>query len=295
MRLFQTLVALVTGAIAALLWVERQTSSKPAPRPDPPAAPPRSSPTQPPTQPSPEPERVVEQVVVPDPEQSARIEALEAELEEQRAIRASEPDEPPPSIDAIRAARARSYELERQLTPSASDGSPGWSEITTPALDEMIDAAAEHLPLVALRTEFGRLDASALWTAIGAMQNFAEACEGDWFEFHGDFARWCLESGPSRRASGRPTRHRRRASDVCGRGTGQSLGTTGGADIRGGRGIAALLRGRCRRGDGSDARGRDCLTRFAGCPRSTEFHQQFVRAAFQFALPNHDDTPTVDL
>ncbi len=187
MRLFQTLVALVTGAIAALLWVERQTSSRPAPLPDSPA----SSPTQPP----PEPERVVEQVVVADPEQSARIEALETELEEQRAIRTSEPDEPPPSIDAIRAARARAYELERQLTPSASDASPGWSEITTPALDEMIDAAAEHLPLVALRTEFGGLDASALWTAIGAMQNFAEACEGDWFEFHGDFARWCLESG----------------------------------------------------------------------------------------------------
>ena len=191
MRLFQTLVALVTGAIAALLWVERQTSSKPAPRPDPPAAPSTSSPTQPP----PEPVRVVEQVVVPDPEQSARIEALEAELEEQRAIRTSEPDEPPPSIDAIRAARSRAYELERQLTQSASDGRPGWSEIAAPALDQMIDAVAEHLPLMALRTEVDGLDASTLWTAMGAMQHFAEACTGDWFEFHGDFARWCLESG----------------------------------------------------------------------------------------------------
>ena len=195
MRLFQTLVALVTGAIAALLWVERQTSSRPAPLPDPPAAPPASSPTQPPTQPPPEPERVVEQVVVADPEQSARIEELEAELEEQRAIRTSEPDEPPPSIDAIRAARARAYELERQLTQTASGGSPGWPGIATPALEEMIDAVAEHLPLVALRSEINGLDASALWTAMAAMQQFAEACAGDWFEFHGNFARWCLESG----------------------------------------------------------------------------------------------------
>ena len=241
--LLRTLVALVTGAIAALLWVERQTASRPAPpAPQPPKPPPepervvetvveevvvpdpqqaariaeleaelaeqrtlRTPPPQP--APPPEPERVVEtvvekvtetvveEVVVPDPEQTARIEALEAELQAQRAIRASEPDEPPPSVDAIRAARARSFELERRLSQSDSLTGPSWTQLAPQSTDELIEAAAEHLPRVALHSAPDSADLAPIWRTLGAMQEFAEACEGDWFEFHGDFARWCAESG----------------------------------------------------------------------------------------------------
>ena len=155
-------------------------------------------------------------MVVADPEQSARIEELEAELEEQRAIRTSEPDEPPPSIDAIRAARARAYELERQLTQTASGGRPGWPGIATPALEEMIDAVAEHLPLVALRSEVDGLDASALWTAMAAMQQFRRGLRRRLVRISRRLGPLVPRERPSRRARGRPARHRRRASDVCG-------------------------------------------------------------------------------
>ncbi len=180
-RLLQTLLAMVTGAIAALLWVERQTSSRPS------APPPR--------RPPPEPERVIEQVVVPDPEQAAKIEALEAELRQQRALRVAAPDEPPPSVDALRAARARAYELERRLSQPSPDSPPRWSDIDPPLSADLLDATVAHLPRVALWSMPEVADETALWTALGAMQEFAEACEGDWFEFHGDFARWCSESG----------------------------------------------------------------------------------------------------
>ena len=188
MRLLQTLLALlVTGAIAALLWVERQTPSRPTPRPEP-------VPT-PSSEPPPEAERIVEQVVVPDPEQAARIEALEAELAEQRAIRAPEPSEAHPGVDAIRAARLRALELERELSRERDDSSLRWNQIDPPAPEDLVNAAADHLPNVALWITPDSLDAIELWPVLGAMQEFAEASGGAWFEFDGEFARWCAESG----------------------------------------------------------------------------------------------------
>ena len=187
MRLLQTLLALVTGAIAALLWVDRQTSSRPTPRPEP-------APTPPPDL-HPEPERVVEQVVIPDPDQEARIEALEAELAEQRAIRAPEPSEAHPGVDAIRAARLRALELERELSRERNNSSLRWFQIDPPSAEDLVDAAAEHLSNVALWISPASLDASELWPVLGAMQEFAEASGGAWFEFDGEFARWCAESG----------------------------------------------------------------------------------------------------
>ncbi len=184
MSFLRTLLAFVSGAIAAILWLERQTSSRPAPpAPDP----------QPPA-PPPEPERIVEHVVVPDPEQAARIEALQAELDEQRAIRTAEPTDPHPGVDAIRAARIRALELEHELARERDDASPRWDRIEPPAADELVDAAAEHLPRVALWINPVSLDPPALWQTLGAMQEFAEASGGAWFEFDGDFARWCAES-----------------------------------------------------------------------------------------------------
>ncbi len=196
MSLFKTLLAFVSGAIAALLWLERQTSSRPA-EPAPPTTPhPAPSPSPPsPPPPAPEPERVVEQVIVPDPEQAAKIEALETELAEQRAIRASEPDESHPGVDAIRAARTRALELERQLSEQRDDDAPRWFEVVPPSETDIRDLAAEHLPGVALWVETDPIDPEAIWNVLGAMQEFAESCGGAWFEFDGDFARWCAESG----------------------------------------------------------------------------------------------------
>ena len=187
MRLLQTLLAFVTGAIAAIMWLDRQTSpdrSHPAPPPPPP----------PPTSP-PQAERVVEQVLVPDPEQAARIEELEAELAEQRTLRIPEPSEPDPGVGAIRAARMHALELERQLSRNHVHAGPRWSEIEPPALDNVIEAVAEHLPLVALWVQPDPLDPGKLWRALGAMQEYAEASDGAWFEFDGDFAGWCRASG----------------------------------------------------------------------------------------------------
>ena len=183
----RTIAAILAGALATLLWVERQTSSKPTPRPEP-------APTPPPDQ-SPQPEQVVEQIAVPDPEQAARIEALEAELAEQRAIRAPEPSEAHPGVDAIRAARLRALELERELARGRDDSSLRWFQIDPPSADDLIDAAVEHLSNVALWISPDSLDASELWPVLGAMQEFAEASGGAWFEFDGEFARWCAESG----------------------------------------------------------------------------------------------------
>ncbi|MDE2967995.1 MAG: hypothetical protein OXS30_11005 [Chloroflexota bacterium] len=184
MRLLQTLVAFVTGAVAAIMWLERQTS------PD------RARPTPPPTPaPPPEPERVVEEVLVPDPEQASRIEQLEAELAKQRAIRTPEPGDPHPGVDAIRAARIRALELERQLAREGDGSAQRWFQLDPPSTEELVDAAAQHLPKVALWVSPDSLDCADLWQALGAMQEFAEACGGAWFEFDGDFARWCAESG----------------------------------------------------------------------------------------------------
>ena len=190
MSLFKTLLAFVSGAIAALLWLERQTSSRPTPSPQP-------APSQPPgpPEPPPDPERVVEQVVVADPEQTARIEKLEAELAEQRAIRAPEPGESHPGVDAIRAARVRALELERQLAEQRDDASQRWFDFDPASLEELIDATAEHLPRVAVWVELDSADPQDVWPVLGAMQEFAEASGGAWFEFDGDFARWCAESG----------------------------------------------------------------------------------------------------
>lgn len=186
MRLLQTLVAFVSGAVAAIMWLERQTSSDRA-RPVPPEESPPASP--------PESERVVEEVVVADPEQAARIEELEAELAEQRAQRTPEPSESHPGVDAIRAARMHALELERQLSQNHHDGGPRWFEIDPPPVEDVIDAVAEHLPLVALRVQPDPVDPGELWRALGAMQEFAEASGGAWFEFEGDFAGWCRASG----------------------------------------------------------------------------------------------------
>ncbi len=178
---------MIAGAIAALLWVERQSSSRPTPRPEP---------VQPPSpEPTPEAERIVEQVVIPDPEQAARIEALETELAEQRAMRASEPGEAHPGVDAIRAARLRALELERELASERDDSSLRWFQIDPPSAEDLVNAAVEHLSNVALWISPDSLDASELWPVLGAMQEFAEASGGAWFEFDGEFARWCAESG----------------------------------------------------------------------------------------------------
>ena len=185
-RLLQTLLAFLGGVVAALLWLERQT----APMRQPPASPPQP----PPPPATPEPERVVEEVVAADPEQAARIEALEAELAEQRALRTPEPGEPHPGVDAIRAARVRTLELERQLSVQREDGSPRWFDLDPPAAEEVVHAAADHLPRVAIWIEPDSIESAALWNALGSMQEFAEACGGAWFEFDGDFARWCAES-----------------------------------------------------------------------------------------------------
>ena len=193
MSFLRTLLAFVSGAIAAILWLERQTSS----RPPPPQRTPPSPDPQPPA-PPPEPERivehVVEHVVVPDPEQAARIEALQAELDEQRAIRTSEPTDPHPGVDAIRAARIRALELEHELARERDDDAPRWDRIQPPTADDLAEVAAEHLPRVALWINPDSLDPLSLWQALGAMQEFAEASGGAWFEFDGDFARWCAES-----------------------------------------------------------------------------------------------------
>ena len=197
MRFLQTLLAFVTGAIAAVIWLDRQTAPE-RPRPESPPTP--SSTPAPPSSPVPAPEpervteRIVEEVVVPDPEQAARIEALEAELAEQRAIRTPEPTDPHPGVDAIRAARIRALELERQLAQERDDA-PRWHQIEPPTADALLDAAAEHLPRVALWISPDGLDPHELWRTLGAMQEFAEASGGAWFEFDGDFARWCAESG----------------------------------------------------------------------------------------------------
>ena len=172
--LLRTLIALIAGAVGALLWVEQRQPSR---RDDPPAQP------------------TVERVEVPDPEQTQRIEQLEAELAQQRAMRETPPDEPPPGVDAIRAARARAFELERALSRQRGDAAPRWSDLDTPTPDTLLDAAAEHLPRVAVWTAPDVEDAAPLWRALGALQEFAQACDGDWFEFHGDFPRWCAESG----------------------------------------------------------------------------------------------------
>ena len=186
MRLLQTLLAFVTGAIAAIMWLERQTAGDRS-RPAPPAEPDPASPP-------PAPEPVVEQVEVPDPEQEARIAELEAELAEQRSLRTPEPGEAHPGVDAIRAARTRALELERQLLRQSDDGATRWFDVS-PSADDLVEAAIEYLPLVAVRVQPDSIDASDLWGVLGAMQEFAEASGGAWFEFDGDFARWCAESG----------------------------------------------------------------------------------------------------
>ncbi len=181
MRLLQTLIAFVTGAVAAIMWLERQTS------PD------RSAPS-----PLPQQERAaepVEEAAAPDPEQARRIEELEAELAEQRALRTPEPSDPHPGVDAIRAARIRALELERQLSRNSVHAAPRWYEIDPPALEDVIEAVAEHLPQVALRVQPEPVDSGQLWRALGAMQEYAEAADGAWFEFNGDFAGWCRGSG----------------------------------------------------------------------------------------------------
>lgn len=186
MRLLQTLLAFVTGVVAAIMWLDQQTSGE-RDRPAAPTPSPSSAPS--------EPERVVEEVVVADPEQAARIAALEAELAEQRALRTEAPDDSHPGVDAIRAARMRALELERQLSENNVDGGPRWFEIAPPAAEDVIEAVAEHLPLVALRVQPDGVAAEALWRALGSMQEYAEASGGAWFEFDGDFAGWCRESG----------------------------------------------------------------------------------------------------
>lgn len=186
MRLLQTLLAFITGAIAAVMWLERQTAgdrSRPAPPAEPESA-----------QPPPAPEPVVEQVEVPDPEQEARIAELEARLAEQRSLRTPEPGEVHPGVDAIRAARARALELERQLSQQSDHDAARWFDVS-PSTDELIEAAIEHLPQVAIRVQLDSIDSEDLWKTLGAMQEFAEASGGAWFEFDGDFARWCAESG----------------------------------------------------------------------------------------------------
>ena len=186
MRLLQTLLAFVTGIVAAVMWLERQTAgerSRPA------------SPVEPqPDSTDPTPERVVEQIEVPDPEQEARIAELEAELAEQRSMRTPEPGEVHPGVDAIRSARARALDLERQLSQQSGDGTRYWFDVS-PAADELIEAAIEHLPQVAIRVQLDSIDSPDMWSVLGAMQEFAEASGGAWFEFDGDFARWCAESG----------------------------------------------------------------------------------------------------
>ncbi|MXY85136.1 MAG: hypothetical protein F4Y95_01255 [Chloroflexi bacterium] len=186
MRLLQTLLAFVSGVIAAIMWRERQTAGDRA-RP--------ASPAQPePASPPPAPEPVVEQVEVPDPEQESRIAELEAELAEQRSLRTPEPGEAHPGVDAIRAARTRALELERQLLQQSDDGATRWFDVS-PSADDLIEAAIEYLPQVAVRVQPDSIDPSDLWGVLGAMQEFAAASGGAWFEFDGDFARWCAESG----------------------------------------------------------------------------------------------------
>ncbi len=196
MRFIQTLLAFLGGAAAAALWLDRQTPPE------------RSQPDQPDDS-APRAARVVEQ----DPDQAAQIERIEgelAELADQRSRREPPPDEPTPEIDAIRAARARAYELERQLARQLAGqdhaSTPRWSEIEPPAPEALIDAAAMHLPGVAIRAAPKSDDPdirASIWAALGALHEFAQACADNsavsaasaWFEFHGDFARWCAESG----------------------------------------------------------------------------------------------------
>ena len=89
----------------------------------------------------------------------------------------------------------RALELERQLSQQQDQDSPRWFDLDPPSADELLDRAAEHLPRVAIWTETDSIDPVALWKVLGAMQEFAEASGGAWFEFDGDFARWCAESG----------------------------------------------------------------------------------------------------
>ena len=185
-EILRTLGALLAGALAALLWADRQRSPKPA-------------------RPEPDIEFVEQEVYVDNPEQAERISELESALAEQsdelaaeRARREPPPEEPPPSIDAIRAARARAYLLERELS-QRDDSSPShWTELAPEHPDALADAVAEHLPRVAWHPpleSLGDIELAQVWQTLGAMHEFAEACAGDWFEFHGDFARWCRESG----------------------------------------------------------------------------------------------------
>ena len=188
--ILRTLAALVTGALAALVWVEqRQPTRAPERAGEDSARPPAAA---------------VERVEVPvaDPEQTERISALEAELAAERSRREAAPDEPPPTVDAIRAARARSFALEREL--ALRDNGPEiahWTVNAPVSTSEIADAAAEHLPEVAWHIvdtaafDSAAFDVSALWSALGAMQEFAIATDSDWFEHHGDFAGWCRESG----------------------------------------------------------------------------------------------------
>lgn len=192
--MLRTLLAFVTGVIAAVMWLERQTGRE---RPRSAATAPATAPAAPvePAPAAPEPERVVEEVVVPDPEQSARIEALEAELAEERALRAPEPGEGHPGVDAIRAARTRALELERELSQVRDSGVARWFEVEAPSAEGLIDAAAEHFPNVAIWIEPDAVEPDELWRVLGAMQEFADASGGAWFEFEGDFGGWCAQSG----------------------------------------------------------------------------------------------------
>ena len=137
---------------------------------------------------------MIERIPVPDPEQAERIASLEAELAAQRAIREPAPDAPHPGVDAIRAARARALELELQLSDQDEGAPDRWFEAAAPSAGELLDKAAEHMPRVAIRVATSDLDSAALWKAVGAMQEFAEASGGAWFEYDGDFTRWCAES-----------------------------------------------------------------------------------------------------
>lgn len=181
-ELFRTLAALLAGAFAALLWADRQRPSRATDAPE------QSAPG------SSAPEPIMEEIPVRDPLLEQRIEELELQLTAERARREAPPDEPPPNVDAVRAARARAYALERQLADQEAAAQTRWSDLQ-PGADQMLDAVVEHLPAVALHAPSEGLDPAQLWRALGAMQAFCEACQEDWFEFHGDFARWCAESG----------------------------------------------------------------------------------------------------
>ncbi len=183
--ILRTLAALFTGALAALLWVEqRQPTRAPERAGEDSAGAPAAGV-----------ERV--EVAVADPEQVERIVALEAELAAERSRREAAPEEPPPTVDMIRAARARSFALERELALREGGAEIAHWTVNAPvSTSEIGDAAAEHLPEVAWHiVDAATMEVSALWSALGAMEEFAIANDSDWFEYHGDFAGWCRESG----------------------------------------------------------------------------------------------------